>query len=61
MDAYPNCPRMTIYEANERDFEIVMIKYATSLLYEKFSKRVKSYWEQHWWILKIVFYDLIIK
>jgi nicotinamidase-related amidase len=32
---YPNCPRTTIYEASERDFKIVMIKDATSLLYDK--------------------------
>lgn len=32
---YPNCPRTTIYKASERDFKIVMIKDATSLLYDK--------------------------
>ena len=32
---YPNCPRTTIYEASERDFKTVMIKDATSLLYDK--------------------------
>ncbi len=32
---FPNCPRTTIYEASERDFKIVMIKDAISLLYDK--------------------------
>ena len=32
---FPNCPRTTIYEASERDFKIVMIKDATSVLYDK--------------------------
>ena len=32
---YPNCPRTIIYEASERDFKSIMIKDATSLLYDK--------------------------
>ena len=32
---FPNCPRTTMYEASERDFKIVFIKDATSLVYEK--------------------------
>jgi nicotinamidase-related amidase len=32
---FPNCPRTTIYEANERDFRIILSKDATSQLYNK--------------------------
>jgi nicotinamidase-related amidase len=32
---FPNCPRTTIYEASERDFRIVFVKDATSLVYDK--------------------------
>jgi nicotinamidase-related amidase len=39
---FPNCPRTTIYEASERDFKIVMIKDATSLLYEKALQELKN-------------------
>jgi len=31
---FPNCPRTTIYEASERDFEVVLAKNATSLVYD---------------------------
>jgi nicotinamidase-related amidase len=31
---FPNCPRATIYEASERDFKIVMVKDATSAVYD---------------------------
>jgi nicotinamidase-related amidase len=31
---FPNCPRTTIYEASERDFKIVMVKDATSAVYD---------------------------
>jgi nicotinamidase-related amidase len=31
---FPNCPRTTIYEASERDFKIVMVKDATSEVYD---------------------------
>ena len=31
---FPNCPRTTVYEASERDFKIVMVKDATSLVYD---------------------------
>ena len=39
---FPNCPRTTIYEASERDFRIVMIKDATSLLYDKAILELKN-------------------
>jgi nicotinamidase-related amidase len=32
---FPNCPRATIYEASERDFRIVAVTDAISLLDEK--------------------------
>lgn len=32
---FPNCPRTTVYEASERDFRVVLIKDATSNLYER--------------------------
>jgi nicotinamidase-related amidase len=31
---FPNCPRTTVYEASERDFRVVLIKDATSNVYE---------------------------
>jgi nicotinamidase-related amidase len=31
---FPNCPRTTIYEASERDFRIVLVTDATSLVYD---------------------------
>ena len=39
---FRNCPRTTIYEASERDFKIVMIKDATSLLYDKAILELKN-------------------
>ena len=39
---FSNCPRTTIYEASERDFRIVMIKDATSLLYDKAILELKN-------------------
>jgi len=47
VNAFPNCPRTTIYEASDRDFKIVMIKYVTSFLYEKSLKELKAIGEQH--------------
>jgi nicotinamidase-related amidase len=32
---FPNCPRTTVYEASERDFRVVLIKDATSKIYEQ--------------------------
>ena len=32
---FPNCPRTTVYEASERDFRVVLIKDATSNVYEQ--------------------------
>jgi nicotinamidase-related amidase len=32
---FPNCPRTTVYEASERDFQVVLIKDATSKVYEQ--------------------------
>ena len=32
---FPNCPRTTVYEASERDFRVVLIKNATSNIYER--------------------------
>jgi nicotinamidase-related amidase len=31
---FPNCPRTTIYEASERDFKSVLVKDATSMVYD---------------------------
>jgi nicotinamidase-related amidase len=31
---FPNCPRTTVYEASERDFQVVLITDATSNIYE---------------------------
>ncbi len=31
---FPNCPRTTIYEASERDFKTVLVKDATSVVYD---------------------------
>ena len=31
---FPNCPRTTLYEASERDFKVVLIKDATSVIYD---------------------------
>jgi nicotinamidase-related amidase len=32
---FPNCPRTTVYEASERDFQVVLISDATSNIYER--------------------------
>jgi nicotinamidase-related amidase len=32
---FPNCPRTTVYEASERDFRVVLIRDATSNIYER--------------------------
>jgi nicotinamidase-related amidase len=32
---FPNCPRTTVYEASERDFQVVLITDATSNIYER--------------------------
>lgn len=32
---FPNCPRATIYEASERDFRVILIVDATSVIYER--------------------------
>jgi nicotinamidase-related amidase len=32
---FPNCPRTTVYEASERDFRVVLVKDATSNVYER--------------------------
>jgi len=39
---YPNCPRITIYEASERDFRIVLAKDATSLIYDVALQELKN-------------------
>jgi nicotinamidase-related amidase len=39
---FPNCPRTTIYEASERDFRIVLLKDATSQIYEKALEEMRS-------------------
>ncbi len=38
----PNCPRTTIYEANQRDLKIVLAKDDTSLLYDKVLQESKN-------------------
>ncbi len=32
---FPNCPRVRIYEASERDFRVVLVTDATSGVYER--------------------------
>ena len=39
---YPNCPRATIYEASERDFRIVAVTDAISLLDEKGKRELEA-------------------
>jgi nicotinamidase-related amidase len=39
---FPNCPRTTIYEASERDFRIIFVKDATSLVYDKGVKELEN-------------------
>jgi nicotinamidase-related amidase len=39
---FPNCPRMSIYEASERDFRVVLAEDAVSGLYDKGRDELKS-------------------
>jgi nicotinamidase-related amidase len=39
---FPNCPRTTIYEASERDFRIVLITDATSVIYNIGLRELKN-------------------
>jgi nicotinamidase-related amidase len=39
---FPNCPRTTIYEASERDFKTVLVKDATSAVYDIGFKEIKN-------------------
>jgi len=39
---FPNCPRTTIYEASERDFRIVLVKDATSVIYDLGLEELKN-------------------
>ncbi len=39
---FPNCPRTTIYEASERDFKIVLVNDATSLIYDVGVQELKN-------------------
>lgn len=39
---FPNCPRTTVYEASERDFRVVLIKDATSNVYERGLRELDS-------------------
>jgi nicotinamidase-related amidase len=39
---FPNCPRSTIYEASERDFQIVFVPDATSGVYERGLRELRS-------------------
>ena len=39
---FPNCPRTTVYEASERDFRVVLIKDATSKVYEQGLQELKN-------------------
>lgn len=39
---FPNCPRATVYEASERDFRVVLVKDATSGLYEQGSRELEN-------------------
>ena len=38
----PNCPRTTMYELSERDFKIIFIKNATSLVCDKGLKELEN-------------------
>ena len=39
---FPNCPRATIYEASERDFNVVMVQDAVSGLYNQGVQELKN-------------------
>jgi nicotinamidase-related amidase len=39
---FPNCPRTTIYEASERDFKTVLVKDATSAVYDIGFQEIKN-------------------
>jgi nicotinamidase-related amidase len=39
---FPNCPRTTIYEASERDYRIVLVTDATSVLYDRALLELKN-------------------
>ena len=39
---FPNCPRMSIYEASERDFRIVLARDAISGLYDRGVQELKN-------------------
>jgi nicotinamidase-related amidase len=39
---FPNCPRTTIYEASERDLEIIFVSNATSGVYERGLEELRS-------------------
>jgi nicotinamidase-related amidase len=40
---FPNCPRITIYEASERDYRIVLATDATSALYDRALLELKKH------------------
>jgi nicotinamidase-related amidase len=40
---FPNCPRVTIYEASERDFRVVLVTDATSGVYERGLRELGNY------------------
>jgi nicotinamidase-related amidase len=39
---FPNCPRMSIYEASERDFRVVVANEALSGLYERGERELSA-------------------
>lgn len=39
---FPNCPRMSIYEASERDYRIILVTDALSGLYDRGKKEMKN-------------------
>lgn len=39
---FPNCPRASIYEASERDFEVALISDAVSAIYDKGIKELQN-------------------
>ena len=39
---FPNCPRATVYEASERDFRVVLVTDATSVVYERGLRELRN-------------------
>lgn len=39
---FPNCPRTSIYEASERDFNVIMVKDAISGTYDRGNREINQ-------------------